>query len=115
MSVVTLTKFDHDAFKADFDGWKKGMPLVRAGDYYVTTRYDLDTMTEDERTDLFRHLVDGHDFYFEMSDDHSVWKSGRRSLDRIRTVGRTLPKDLTNQIWFDKFGEYAMFSPLFSE
>lgn len=104
MTVVTTTTFDRDSFQKDFSNWKKGQPLVYAYNYYITTHHDLDTMTISERASLLRELVDGHDFYFEMSDDHSVWKSGMKSMEKIRTVAESLPKDLANQIWFDKFG-----------
>lgn len=113
MNVVAVTRFDRDAYEIAYSTWCKGEPLVRHGDYYVTTRYDLDTMTEDEKVTLLKEMVNGHDFYFEYSDDHRVWKSGLRQRNRIRKIAESIQdKDLTNRIWRDRFGQYEGFTNL---
>lgn len=61
--------------------------------------YDLDTMTEDERAVLFKDRLDNHDFWYNYSDDHSVWMRGERESLTIEQIAKTLPARVTNLIW----------------
>ena len=40
--------------------------------------------------DELQERLAGHDWYFDRSDDHSVWTRGKANLDRIRFLVRTL-------------------------
>lgn len=31
-----------------------------------------------------KRLIDGHDYWYSMSDDHSVWKRGQAQYDAIQ-------------------------------
>lgn len=48
------------------------------------------TVTEENRFrdlwQLFTHLLTTHDWHYQMSDDHSVWRSGESAQRRINTL-----------------------------
>jgi hypothetical protein len=65
------------------------------------------TITEESRFQdlwqLYTHLLETHDWYYEMSDDHSVWRSGNSANNRIKlirlhlqTIDRLRADDLYN-------------------
>lgn len=43
------------------------------------------------------HALKYHDWFFEWSDDHRVWKAGMNSLDRLREQRKKLDPDW--KIW----------------
>lgn len=47
--------------------------------------------------DDYRAALAAHDWFYEFSDDHSVWGSGRNQEARLRLMAKTLDPDLT--IW----------------
>lgn len=49
-----------------------------------------------EQENYVRHLK-SHDWYYEYSDDHSVWKRGCTERDRLRLLQKDL--DPTGDIW----------------
>ena len=79
---------------------------------WVTESYDLSELHRDQLEQLLTDLVDRHDYYYMMSDDHSVWRAGTAAFDRIKKVASFLPADVANQIWEAKFGDFSLFHPL---
>ena len=51
---------------------------------------------------LFQFLVDHHDLYYMYSDDHRVWTSGRKSLERIKRIEERLPEDFVKRVWEER-------------
>ena len=45
----------------------------------------------------YRAALAAHDWFFEFSDDHSVWANGRNQEARLRLMAKTLDPDLS--IW----------------
>jgi hypothetical protein len=41
----------------------------------------------------FENLLKGHDWLFDFSDDHSVWKRGLEQRERLRSIALTLGKE----------------------
>lgn len=55
----------------------------------------------------FYEMLKNHDWYHEMSDDHSVWEEGRKEREIIKQIVEA--KGLDYKRMFDAF-ELAMFS-----
>ncbi len=54
--------------------------------------------------DLYKHLLSSHDWYYQFSDDHSVWSSGESVKNKIKQLKEklaaenpTLAESLYNQ------------------
>jgi hypothetical protein len=47
----------------------------------------------------FEEMVRRHDLTYEWSDDHSCWKSGQFSYNRIRQAAAELPQEDVVRIW----------------
>lgn len=47
--------------------------------------------------DDYRAALAAHDWFYEFSDDHSVWGNGRNQEARLRLMAKTLDPDFT--IW----------------
>ena len=45
----------------------------------------------------YRKLLKSHDWYYDYSDDHSVWKRGVASRDKINAIRREI--DPSGEIW----------------
>lgn len=58
-------------------------------------------MTPEEEQDNYRKLLKSHDWYYDYSDDHSVWKRGVAARDRLTGLRKQLDTD--GSIW----NEYA--------
>ena len=55
--------------------------------------------------DLFEHLLKNHDWYYMMSDDHSVWSNGEFAFKRIQSIKDALEDedaDKANEL-YDKY------------
>ena len=46
----------------------------------------------------FENLLKGHDWLFDFSDDHSVWKLGLEQRERLRSIALTLGKDNAERV-----------------
>jgi hypothetical protein len=46
----------------------------------------------------FENLLKGHDWLFDFSDDHSVWKRGLEQRERLRSIALTLGKDNAERV-----------------
>jgi len=56
-------------------------------------------------------LLKSHDWYYDYSDDHSVWKRGVAARDRLRALQKDL--DPTGEIWDEHAPEgYKMSKPI---
>lgn len=44
-------------------------------------------------------LMRSHDWYYQMSDDHRVWKRGREAESKMRAVLERLPKEEKDRLW----------------
>jgi len=49
----------------------------------------------------YKDLLDHHDWYYEYSDDHSVWKAGCANESRLIQIAEGKPK------WMELFVHYA--------
>lgn len=72
-----------------FDGWFR-QSYNHWGNQFVKNpqppaSYTLITVTETTLGEFY-DLAAGHDWYYEMSDDHSVWLAGERAVNRIREM-----------------------------
>jgi hypothetical protein len=52
-------------------------------------------------------MLKNHDWYYDFSDDHEVWKAGNANIRLLRAIAET--KQLDYMRMFDDF-EKAMFS-----
>ena len=50
-----------------------------------------------EQLALYQQRLAAHDWFFEYSDDHSVWLSGRAELGQLQSMQRELDPDFA--IW----------------
>jgi len=51
----------------------------------------------------FYDALNSHDWYFEFSDDHRIWRAGRAYLDRLEVAAR---ESKQHQILFDAFAKH---------
>jgi len=62
-----------------------------------------------EHENYIKHLK-SHDWYYDYSDDHSVWKRGVAARDRLRAMQKDL--DPTGEIWNEHApADYKMSPP----
>ncbi len=45
----------------------------------------------------YRAALKAHDWYYDYSDDHSVWSAGRAQRDQLRQLRKSLDSD--GKIW----------------
>ena len=66
-------------------------------------------MTDPQLTiDEYRKLLKRHDWYYEYSDDHSVWKQGQRAELALREIARSNGGEYEREFrreWESRFGE----------
>ena len=53
----------------------------------------------------FYQLLKRHDWWYEMSDDHGVWRRGQDSLVHIRSIADT---SLRHRALYEAYAHYMM-------
>lgn len=67
-----------------------------------TTLTNQSTIPMVEQFDAFVNQLKNHDWHFEYSDDHSVWRRGRANLEAIRAKAKSNAVFQTAyEIWYD--------------
>jgi len=65
----------------------------------------MNTINELPSLNEFYKMLENHDWFYDYSDDHSVWRSGSQSMGAIRGAVETGPKEYKEL--FDAYQKYV--------
>jgi len=94
--AASLAKKDTDP-QVYISVWKHSKGEVRKK-FYSPSCWDLDSFA----LEIFDTMCKEHDWYYQYSDDHRVWKAGSAAEDRLKSKYRMLKQrlpDAATAIW----------------